>query len=121
MLLVKRHDRRVRTAAGLAEEHRFIAHQPLRARRCPRYGARGRERSAVTLGEATYEVHRQAPGEDLYRDRLSWTPFRSLAHAHAAGVSLARLHARPLGYDAPPRAVQPWSPASASCRRPIRW
>ncbi|MET3436146.1 phosphotransferase [Sphingomonas sp. 1185] len=107
MLLVKRHDRRVRTAAGLAEEHRFIAYLAAAGAPVPEIWRTGQGESAVALGEATYEVHRQAPGEDLYRDRLSWTPFQSLAHAHAAGVSLARLHRASLGYDAPPRPVQP--------------
>ena len=32
---------------------------------------------AIALGECSYELHRQAPGIDLYRDRQSWTPFLS--------------------------------------------
>ena len=32
------------------------------------------------------------PGVDLYEDAISWTPFRSAAHAHSAGQALARLH-----------------------------
>ena len=63
--------------------------------------------SAVTAGEWSYELHRQAAGTDLYRDRPSWTPFLSLDHARAAGVALARLHAASAGFEAPARTPQP--------------
>ena len=106
-LLLKRHDRRVRTVAGLAEEHAFIAHlsgagMPVPEVMLIRDGA-----SAVALGDWTYELHRQAAGDDLYCDRQSWTPFRSAQHAHAAGIALARLHRASQGFDAPARIVQP--------------
>ena len=48
--------------------------------------------TAIEIGEWTYEVHETAAGIDLYEDAISWTPFRSAAHAHSAGQALARLH-----------------------------
>jgi Ser/Thr protein kinase RdoA (MazF antagonist) len=107
MVLLKRHDRRVRSVAGLAEEHAFIAHlakagMPVPEILCDADGA-----SAVAVGDWSYELHRQAAGEDLYRDRPSWTPFQSLTHAHAAGAALARLHRASRGFEATQRAVQP--------------
>ena len=104
--VLKRHHRRVRSPAGLAEEHRFIAHLAC-AIAVPEIVPAADGASAVALGEWTYELHRQAPGEDLYRDRPSWTPFLSRAQAHGAGVALARLHAAARGFAAPARAVQP--------------
>jgi Ser/Thr protein kinase RdoA (MazF antagonist) len=104
--VLKRHHRHVRSPAGLAEEHGFIAHL---ARRIPvaEVMTATDGSGAVTTGEWTYELHRQAPGIDLYRDRASWTPFMSDGHAHAAGVALAQLHRASRGYDAPRRANQP--------------
>ncbi|GHA67745.1 hypothetical protein GCM10010345_84300 [Streptomyces canarius] len=86
---------------GLAEEHAFLRH--LR-----RHGA------LVVLvldtaerGEWAYEVHSAGVGMDLYRDALSWSPFRSAVHAHAAGEALSRLHLAAEGFDTPRRRVQP--------------
>ncbi len=106
-LLLKRHDRRVRSVAGLTEEHGFIAHLAAAGMPVPDLLRTGEGASAIARGDWTYELHRRAPGEDLYRDRLSWTPFQSQAHAHAAGVALARLHHASEGYAAPARIVQP--------------
>ena len=104
--VLKRHHGRVRSCAGLAEEHAFIAHLARRIS-VPEVMSTADGATAVMLGEWTYELHRQAPGSDLYRDRLSWTPFLSHAHAHEAGVALARLHQASSGFDAPRRATQP--------------
>jgi len=105
--LLKRHHVRLRTPDALAEEHGFIAH--LRAAGVPvpdillsREGA-----GAVVEGDWSYELHRSAAGADLYRDRASWTPFLSHAHAHAAGAALARLHRAARDYDAPARLPHP--------------
>ncbi|WP_240456415.1 phosphotransferase enzyme family protein [Sphingomonas yabuuchiae] len=106
-LLLKRHDRRVRSVAGLAEEHGFIAHLAAAGMPVPDLLRTGEGTSAISRGDWTYELHRRAPGEDLYRDCLSWTPFQSHGHAHAAGVALARLHRASEGYAAPARIVQP--------------
>ncbi|QCB43757.1 aminoglycoside phosphotransferase family protein [Sphingomonas sp. PAMC26645] len=105
--LLKRHHHRVRTVEGLAEEHAFIAHLAGAGVSVPEVMATAQGASAVAIGPWSYELHRQAPGEDLYRDRLSWTPFLSLDYAHAAGVALAELHVAARGFDAPVRRRQP--------------
>ncbi|WP_312490449.1 phosphotransferase [Sphingomonas sp.] len=106
-LLLKRHDQRVRSVAGLAAEHGFIAHLAATGLSVPEILRTAEGASAVVLGEGTYELHRQSPGADLYRDHPSWTPFRSYDHAHAAGHALARMHQAARGFDAPARTAQP--------------
>ncbi|WP_157177861.1 phosphotransferase enzyme family protein [Sphingomonas prati] len=106
-VVLKRHDRRVRDVAGLVEEHRFIAHLTEAGTPVPAVLRTADGASVVALGDWTYELHGQGAGHDLYRDRPSWTPFRSRDHAYAAGVALARLHQASVGYDAPARGVQP--------------
>lgn len=100
---VKRHHRQVREAAWLQEEHRFISHLAERGAPvvAPLRSAGGA--SALALGEWTYEVLPLAPGHDSYRDALSWTAFRSLAHARSAGGALAALHRAAEGFAAPRR------------------
>ena len=52
-------------------------------------GASGAARAdgltATQHGDFVYEVHELAGGLDRYRDAMSWTPYTSLGHAHAAG------------------------------------
>lgn len=102
-VIVKRHHRSVREPAWLDEEHRFVRHlhgngapvvPPLRD---------GGGRSAIGLGDWTYEVLPLAPGDDLYRDALSWSPFTSNRHAQAAGAALAALHRAAAGHTDGPR------------------
>ncbi|KQX67742.1 phosphotransferase [Streptomyces sp. Root1310] len=100
-LFVKRHHVAVRSPAGLAEEHAFLRH--LREHGAPVVEVL----HTAARGAWTYEVHSTGAGEDLYRDALSWSPFRSPAHARAAGAALARLHLAARGFDAPRRRVQP--------------
>ncbi|WP_310631377.1 phosphotransferase [Paraburkholderia sp.] len=104
---VKRHHARLRSAAGLAEEHGFIAH--LRSRGVPvadllvdRAG-----HTAIAQGDWTWEVHAAAAGMDTYRGVMSWKPFFHASHAWSAGRTLARLHRAAADYDAPARALQP--------------
>ncbi|MCA1325044.1 phosphotransferase enzyme family protein [Herbaspirillum sp. alder98] len=106
-IFVKRHHVRVRDVAALAEEHRFVAH--LHANGLPVSTALQTTDGATALTDEhwTYEVFWLAPGVDLYRDALSWTPFSSTAHAHSAGHMLARLHQAARGYDAPARSARP--------------
>jgi Ser/Thr protein kinase RdoA (MazF antagonist) len=59
--------------------------------------------TAMRRGEWTYEVLGIPAGVDLYKDAISWTPFRSGGHAYAAGEALARCHAAAGGYAAPAR------------------
>ncbi len=106
-VFVKRHHRRVRNREGLLEEHRFLAHLLARGAPVPRVFASASGHTAIEDGEWTYEVHEAAAGVDLYRDALSWTPFRCARHACAAGRSLAQLHRFAQGFDAPRRKVRP--------------
>lgn len=102
-LFVKRHHPSVRTAAWLEEEHAFIEHLARQGAPVAHVLHDQRERSAIERNGWTYEVHRKAEGVDLYREALSWTPFRHGSHAFAAGQALARLHRAAEGFDAPSR------------------
>ncbi len=104
---LKRHHHRLRTPAALVEEHRFMAHLRAAGLCVPEIVSTADGDSAVALGEWTYELHRDAPGADLYRDRQSWTPFLSSGHAHAAGEALARLHRASRDFAAPARGPHP--------------
>lgn len=107
MFLLKRHHRRMRTPDQLGAEHRFIAHLRTRITVPEVMTLAASDSGALARGDWTYELHRKAPGVDLYRDRPSWTPFLSLAQARAAGVALAQLHRASQGFDAPARPPQP--------------
>jgi Ser/Thr protein kinase RdoA (MazF antagonist) len=104
---LKRHHHRLRSVDGLAEEHAFIAHLRSRQVLVPEIVRAECGATAVAHGDWRYELHRGAPGVDLYRDRASWTPFLSRRHAYAAGAALARLHLAARGFDAPSRDRQP--------------
>lgn len=105
--LVKRHHRRLRTPGALSEEHAFIAHLRAAGAPVPEVLTTHDGWGAVALDDGTYEMHRRSPGTDLYRDRQSWTPFLSMAHAHEAGAALARLHHAAQGFAAPARGPHP--------------
>jgi Ser/Thr protein kinase RdoA (MazF antagonist) len=104
-VFVKRHHRRVRTAAALSEEHAFIAHLRAQGLPVPHVLTDAQGRTAIACGDWTYEVHAPAAGLDLYRDAPSWTPPTSAAHARAAGAMLARLHTAAQSYTAPARST----------------
>ncbi|WP_210740703.1 phosphotransferase enzyme family protein [Nocardia coubleae] len=133
-LVVKRLPSALRDLGALAEEHRFMAH--LRARGIPVPEVRtvagselraaasrdelGQHRCGVESTEPdsaggshadhrafVYEVHRLGEGDDRYRADFSWTPFRDIEDAAAAGTMLARLHSAAEGFDAPTRPVRP--------------
>jgi len=106
-LFLKRHHRAVRDAEGLREEHRFLEHLLAHGAPVPRVLAVSSGSTIAEIGEWTYEVHEAAEGADVYRDALSWTPFHSCAHAHAAGQALARLHLAARGFAAPRRKPRP--------------
>lgn len=106
-VFVKRHAREVRDGEGLREEHRFMAHLNARGVVVPRVFANPRGETAIENGEWTYEVHGIPEGIDLYEDAISWTPFRSAAHARSAGTMLARMHVAARGYEAPARTARP--------------
>ena len=106
-VFVKRHAQAVRDAEGLAEEHRFMEHLHTHGCSVPRVLRTRAGASAVEGGASTYEVHETPRGVDLYEDAISWTPFRSAAHARSAGQELARLHLAAEGLDAPARKARP--------------
>ena len=106
-VFVKRHHHTVRDREGLLEEHRFMAHLLASGAPVPRVLASDAGETAIENGEWTYEVHETPAGIDLYEDAISWTPFRSAAHAHSAGQALARLHDAAHGFSAPPRETRP--------------
>lgn len=104
---LKRHHDRLRTPAALAEEHGYMAHVRAAGLSVPDIVKAANGSGAIALGEWTYELHRDAPGIDLYRDRQSWTPFLTAGHAREAGVALARLHRAAQDFPAPARADHP--------------
>ncbi len=108
-VFVKRHHRTVRDREGLLEEHAFMAHLLSAGASVPRVIASGSGETAIAIGEWTYEVHEIRPGPylDLYEDAISWTPFRTVAHAWSAGQALAHLHLAAKGFNAPRRKPQP--------------
>lgn len=106
-LFVKRHHHTVRSVASLGEEHGFLAHLRQHGAPVVRVLAEQTGATVVASGEWTYEVHTVAPGADLYRDAISWSPFTQLAHARSAGRALAELHQAAAGYAAPLRAPAP--------------
>jgi Ser/Thr protein kinase RdoA (MazF antagonist) len=106
-VFVKRHHRSVRTAEGLVEEHLFLAHLHRRGAPVPLVFTATGGRSAIELGEWSYEVHEIPVGVDAYEQAISWTPFQTAAHAHSAGALLARLHLAAEGFGAPPRPPRP--------------
>jgi len=106
-VFVKRHHRSVRDREGLLEEHRFLNHLLGAGAQVPRVLAAASGETAIEMGEWSYEVHDAPEGVDLYEDALSWTPFRTVAHAYSAGQALARLHLASQGYAAPRRKPRP--------------
>lgn len=105
-VFVKRHASTVRDVAALAEEHRFIAHlQDAGARVC-RVLVAPDGGTAWAQGPWTYELHERGAGVDLYRDAVSWSPFKSTQQALAAGAALARLHSAADSYAAPARRTR---------------
>ena len=121
-----RHRHRLRQAPSRARPLRRPARRRARVRHAPARqrpaGARVRRtaagRTVVAEGDFVYEVHEVAPGIDLYRDAMSWTPYLSTGHARAAGAALARLHQAAAGFGGRPghRRCSP-VPATSSPRR----
>jgi Ser/Thr protein kinase RdoA (MazF antagonist) len=106
-IFVKRQARNVRDREGLLEEHRFLNHLSALGAPVPRVFSAANGETAIELGEWMYEVHEAPRGVDIYEDALSWTPFRSTAHARSAGEVLAYMHLAAEGYDAPRRKPRP--------------
>jgi Ser/Thr protein kinase RdoA (MazF antagonist) len=104
---IKRHHRAVRDCEGLREEHRFMEYLRTHGALVPRVFTSIKGETSIAIGDSTYEVHEAPDCIDIYEDALSWTPFQSVAHAHSAGVALARLHRAAEGFDAPRRKPHP--------------
>ncbi len=106
-VFVKRHHRAVRDREGLLGEHRFLAHLLAQGAAVPRVFASDAGETTIEVGEWVYEVHEIPQGTDLYEDAISWTPFRSAAHARSAGAALAQLHVAARGFVTPARKRRP--------------
>jgi Ser/Thr protein kinase RdoA (MazF antagonist) len=106
-VFIKRHHGTVRDVGGLHEEHRFMAHLLAHGAKVPRVFANSWDQTAIEMGEWTYEVHETPKSVDLYGDALSWTPFRTAAHARSAGKALARMHLASEGFLAARRKLRP--------------
>jgi Ser/Thr protein kinase RdoA (MazF antagonist) len=102
-VFVKRHAVIVRDAEALGEEHRWMTYLASRRTPLPRVLTAASGATAIEESGWTYEVHTIPCGVDAYQDSISWTPFRSVEHAHSAGRMLARLHLAAEGYSAPER------------------
>ena len=105
-VFIKRHHHSVRTAATLAEEHRFIAHLAGAGVPVVRVLKDSDGATAIEHDGWTYELHAVDDGLDLYRDAPSWTPLTDLAQAREAGRMLAMLHRAAESYTAPQRDTQ---------------
>ncbi len=106
-VFIKRHHRAVRDRGGLREEHRFLAHLLARGAAVPRVFADVEGETAIELGDSFYEMHEIPSGIDLYGNAISWTPFRTAAHAYSAGQALARLHLAAQDFEPPARKPRP--------------
>lgn len=103
-VFVKRHHRAVRTPDQLRVEHAFASHLHAAGQPVPRVLTSLVGATVVEEGDFVYEVHESVDGIDLYRDAASWSPFRSLGHARAAGRALAAFHEAARGFPLPSRA-----------------
>lgn len=106
-VFVKRHFHMIRDREGLLEEHRFLAHLLAHGAPVARVLATASGETAIAIGDWTYEIHELPAGVDLYEEAISWTPFRSAAHAYSAGETLARLHLAAQSFAAPARRPRP--------------
>ena len=111
-VFVKRHHVRVRSGAQLAAEHAFATHLRASGLPVPRVKRTTADLTVVAEGDFVYEVHEVAPGIDLYRDAMSWTPYLSPGHARAAGAAHGRLHQAAAGFT---RAARPPAVLTSSC------
>ena len=111
-VVVKRHARTVRSVESLREEHGFAqwlaaAGAPVAAPLRMRNGSSAWECVGATGQAWTCEVFPVAPGEDVYAQAVSWTPYGCVEHARASGAALGRLHAASRGYAAASRGKAP--------------
>ncbi len=109
-VFLKRHSALVRNVEELAEEHRFMRHLLKKGIAVPRiFKAESGETAALVVDEAGLwccEVQSVPRGLDLYREAISWTPFRSAGHAQSAGAMLAETHLAAEDFEAPARKAK---------------
>nr|WP_294914255.1 phosphotransferase [uncultured Neokomagataea sp.] len=103
---IKRHADVLRSKRDLLEEHHFIRFLDGKQIPVVRLVPTREGDTALSLPGWTYELHHMGRGDDVYRDRLSWTPFIRWEHAHQAGKMLARLHDASRSYAAPARSTR---------------
>ena len=107
LVFIKRHHSAIRDREGLLEEHRFLAHLLAHGACVPCVLTAESGETAISIGDSTYEIHETPAGIDLYEHAISWTPFRTAAHARSAGRALAHLHLAARDFTAPQRAIRP--------------
>lgn len=109
-IFLKRHSVNVRSVKELGEEHRFMGHLLAKGVVVPRVLRAARGVSAVLVedqdGAWCCEVQTVPHGVDLYREAISWTPFRSEGHAASAGVMLAGMHLAAEDFGEPARKAK---------------
>ncbi|WP_170211050.1 phosphotransferase enzyme family protein [Neokomagataea tanensis] len=103
---IKRHGRALRSVADLQAEHHFMSYLAKSGMNVAQVVPTKSGATAFANDGWTYELHCAAPGEDLYQDRTSWTPFLSGEQAFEAGKVLAELHRAAVHYDAPARSAR---------------
>jgi Ser/Thr protein kinase RdoA (MazF antagonist) len=100
---IKRQHRSVRSAAQLRVEHAFAAHLRSAGQPVPAVLPLPAGGTVLRRGDYRYEVTEVAGGVDVYRDAVSWSPYLTVGHAHAAGAALARLHLAAASFACPAR------------------
>jgi Ser/Thr protein kinase RdoA (MazF antagonist) len=100
---LKRHGVGVRSASQLDVEHAFSQHLRAGGVPVPTVVATKSGSTTLTVDGFTYELFEEISGVDAYRDAPSWSPYRTAAHARAAGRALAAVHVAAASFPAPPR------------------
>lgn len=109
-VFLKRHSAMVRNVSELEEEHRFMEHLVTKRVSVPRVLRTVNGETAVMVEDAEgcwcCELQTVPQGVDLYREAISWTPFRSVNHARSAGELLAKMHLAAVDFEAPARKTK---------------
>ena len=104
---VKRHAKILRNKKGLLEEHAALLHLAANGIPVSRLVQGENGQTAFQIDDWTYEIHEIGSGVDIYRDAISWSPFSSQLHAHAAGEMLAKVHRAMESFRTTKRSIQP--------------
>lgn len=96
---IKRSHRSFRTAKDILQEHAVIQHLASKAIPVSVLMSSDEGKTALEIGDWTYEVHKKAQGFDLYAEQQSWTAFFYPEHAAKAGGLLAKLHVAMLNFS----------------------